>query len=486
MVSKMEQLLAHWHWVASTLALIINLGASLHVVLYKRDTRSAIGWIGVIWLTPVVGSLLYFLLGINRIRRQAYRLRARHRPLERARPPYQDPVAVFAQSFVPDESQLAPLVRLVSIVTGQPLIPGNCVLPYQNGDQAYLAMIQAIHEARHSVSLSTYIFANDRAGELFVGAFRQAVARGIEVRILIDGIGVHYSWPSILGPLRRSGVPVALFLPSLLPWHFQYANMRSHRKIMVVDGEIGFTGGMNFSAQNYLSQSLRNPIQDMHFKIEGPAVGSLQDVFADDWAFTAGERLQGERWFPELEERGPVLARGITSGPDANFEKLRLIYLGALACARTCVRIVTPYFLPDSALIAALNTAALRGVQVDILLPGQNNLRLVQWASTPLLTEVLEHGCRVWLTPPPFDHTKLVLVDRVWAFLGSANWDPRSLQLNFEFNLECYDRKLAGELETVVLRKLEYARPVTPADLNHRSLPVKLRDGIARLLTPYL
>jgi cardiolipin synthase len=465
---------------------VVNLWASVHVVLYKRDTRAAIGWVGVIWLTPMVGSLLYYVLGINRIRRRAYDLRRGHRPVKQAKAPAEGPSAVLDQSFVPDKSQLAPLVRLVSAVTGEHLYPGNRIEPLHGGDQAYPAMLRAIEDAKESVSLTTYIFANDAAGTQFVDALRQARARGVEVRVVIDDIGVHYSWHPIMGPLRRAGVRFALFLPALPPWHFQYANMRSHRKIMVVDGRVGFTGGMNITAENLATAPARHAVQDLHFRIEGPAVSLLQEVFADDWAFCTGELLPAERWFPDLEERGPVLARGVTSGPDANYEKLEMIYLGALACARTCVRIVTPYFLPEEDLIAALNTAALRGVEVDILLPEQNDLRLVQWASAAPVTEVLEHGCKVWLTPPPFDHTKLMLVDGVWTFLGSANWDPRSLRLNFEFNLECYDRELAAVLETVVSQKRERARLVTLADLNNRSLPVKLRDGVVRLLTPYL
>ncbi len=347
-------------------------------------------------------------------------------------------------------------------------------------------MLRAIDEAKESVSLTTYIFRHDAAGAQFVDTLGRAKARGVEVRVIIDDIGVHYSWPSVVGPLRRAGVSLALFMPALLPWHFQYANLRSHRKIMVVDGRIGFTGGMNITAEYYTTAPARRPLVDLHFRVEGPAVALLQEAFADDWAFCTGELLAAERWFPDLEERGPVLARGVTSGPDADYEKLEMIYLGALACARTCVRIVTPYFLPEDDLIAALNTAALRGVEVDILLPQQNDLRLVQWASSAPVTEVLEHGCKVWLTPPPFDHTKLMLVDGVWTFLGSANWDARSLRLNFEFNLECYDRELAATLETVVSQKREHARLVTLADLNNRSLPVKLRDGVVRLLTPYL
>src|SRR5262249_3410500 len=173
----------------------------------------------------------------------------------------------------------------------------------------------------------------------------------------------------------------------------------------------------------------------------------LQEVFASDWHFCTDEQIRGDAWFPRLESSGKIPARGIASGPDDDFEKLKMTYLGALTCARERVRIITPYFLPDTALVAALDAAALRGVQVDILLPVRNNLRLVQWASTAMLDQILEHGCRVWLNPEPFEHTKLLVVDGAWALLGSANWDPRSLELNFEFDLECYDATLAGQLE---------------------------------------
>ena len=224
---------------------------------------------------------------------------------------------------------------------------------------------------------------------------------------------------------------------------------------MVVDGRIGFTGGINLDERNCLERHTHGGIQDLHFHLSGPVVTQLQEVFVDDWAFCTGELLQGEPWFAATEQDGPVLARGIPDGPDDDFETLRLTLLGAIACARTSVHVVTPYFLPDASLIAALNISALRGVEVNIVLPAKNDLVLVQWASTGLLRQILERGCHVWLSPPPFDHTKLVLVDELWTLLGSANWDPRSLRLNFEFNVECYDQDLAIFLTDLVRSKMQ-------------------------------
>ncbi len=286
--------------------------------------------------------------------------------------------------------------------------------------------------------------------------------------------------------LKASGVTEARFLPTLLPGRWAYANLRNHRKLLVVDGTLGFTGGLNIREGHDLRLKPAHPIQDMHFRIRGPVVGHLQEAFAEDWEFTTGETLDGETWFRPAPAAGNMLARGITTGPDLDIDKLRITLLGAIACADTSIAVVSPYFLPDESLIMALNVAALRGVTVDIVLPQENNLALVQWASTTLLGELIARGCRVWYSAPPFDHTKLMIVDRLWSLIGSANWDPRSLRLNFEFNVECYDAALAGRLQERIDRRIAGARRITRADLDALPYLARLRNGITRLFTPYL
>jgi cardiolipin synthase len=212
----------------------------------------------------------------------------------------------------------------------------------------------------------------------------------------------------------------------------------------------------------------------------------LQKTFAADWAFTTQEILSGEAWFPEFETQGEAWARGISHGPDEDFEVLYLTTLAALTVAQSRVYVCTPYFLPDAALINALNVAAMRGVDVRIILPAENNIKLVHWASTALWWQLLERGCRIWLSQPPFDHTKLMLIDDIWSLVGSTNWDPRALRLNFEFNVECYDRDLNARLTKLCERKLERSSEVKFEDVEHRSIPVRLRDGAARLVSPYL
>jgi cardiolipin synthase A/B len=475
-----------WHIAIAGVALVLAILAAGHALLYKRDSRSAIAWVGFIGLLPLVGALFYFIFGVNRIRRRAALLRDK---LERYGS-YTAPA-----ECLPDElhhhlpahtGHLKMLARVVSGVVQRPLLPGNRLEPLMNGDEAFPAMLEAIRQARHTISFLTYIFDRDATGLAFAHELGEARRRGVEVRVLIDAAGTRYSWPPILHTLRREGIRYARFLPGFGLWRQLSINLRTHRKILVADGRIGFTGGMNIRIGHCLQQQPKHPVQDIHFRVTGPVVIQLQEVFADDWLFTTGESLRGEDWFPTVPHVGPVLARGVTDGPDEDFEKLRWTLLGALAIARYSIQIVTPYFLPDQALISALNVAAMRGVVVDIILPARNNLSFMQWASRSLWWQVLEHGCRIWLTPPPFDHSKLMLVDGYWVLLGSANWDPRSLRLNFEFNLECYDVEFAQQLESLVTAKLKTARQVTLAEVDSRPLPARLRDGLARLLMPYL
>ncbi|MEY2428944.1 MAG: cardiolipin synthase [Verrucomicrobiota bacterium] len=475
-----------WHFVFLGLALLSSVVASGHAVLYKRDSRAAIAWVGFIWLVPMVGAVLYFIFGINRLRRQAALLRGglerySARTFEPECPPEE-----LHRHLPGDTDHLHMLARVVGEVVEKPLLPGNSIEPLINGDEAYPAMLQAIQEAQESVSFTTYIFDRDEIGLAFARAFGEATRRGVQVRVLIDAAGTRYSWPTILRTLRREGVRYARFLPAFALWRMMSMNMRTHRKILVTDGRLGFTGGLNIRVGHCVARKPRSPVQDIHFRVQGPVVTQLQEAFADDWLFTTGESLRGDLWFPKLERVGQVLARGVTDGPDEDFEKLRWTLLGALSIARNSVRIVTPYFLPDPSLTSALNLAAMRGVAVDIILPAHNNLIFVHWASRAMWWQVLEHGCRIWLTPPPFDHSKLMLVDGCWVLLGSANWDPRSLRLNFEYSVECYDTELAQRLEKLVEKKRAVAHLVTMEEVDARPLPSRLRDGVARLLTPYL
>jgi cardiolipin synthase len=469
-----------WSLGFAAFTVAVALVASAHAVLHKRDVRAALGWIAFIWLAPVIGAVAYLVLGVNRIRRRAIALR-----LPDVRPRVPDELRPPPPALPPEAEHLRSLVALGDGVVRRPLVAGNAVSPLSGGERAYAEMCAAIDAAERSVTLSTFIFDPGRAGDAFVEALARAHERGAKVRVLVDAVGARYGWPPVHRRLRRRGVHAALFLPRLTPVWLPFVNLRNHRKILVVDGRVGFTGGMNIR-DDFLPEPGRAPFMDLHARVEGPVVEHLQAAFAEDWLFTTGEPLEGGVFFPPQRAAGEVLARGITDGPDEDFETLRWLLLGALATARERVRIVTPYFLPDAGLVTALDVAVMRGVQVDVVLPVRGNLPLVQWAQTAQLWQVLERGCRVWLAPPPFDHTKLMVVDGVWSLLGSANWDPRSLRLNFELDVECFDAGLAATLEALAEARIAASRRLELADVDRRSLPVKLRDGVARLLSPYL
>jgi cardiolipin synthase len=473
-----------WPYALGALAIAMSLAASLHVVVRKRDVRAAIGWVSFIWFVPGLGAFIYAMFGLNRIQRRASVLHRARRRLPLSTPSATSIARPGTASGV--ASGLTTLARLGEQVSGRPLLTGNRIGMLHNGDEAYPAMIAAIDTARHSVALVSYIFADDRAGHGFVEAMGRAVARGVEVRVLVDGVGVRYSWPLVHRSLRRLGVRAELFLPTITQAGLAFFNLRNHRKAMIVDGRIAFTGGMNIWERCVLAQQHKQAVRDLHFRVEGPLVGQVMEAFAEDWLFATREVLDGPAWFPGLKQAGSTTARVITDGPDGDLEVTRTLLLGAIASAHGSVRIVTPYFLPDQAMIAALSVAALRGVRVQIVLPAQVNVPVIQWASTAQLWQVLRPGCRVYLTPLPFDHSKLAVVDGIWSLIGSTNWDPRSLRLNFELDIESYDPTLGAQLDALVDEKIAGARELTLAQVDARPFHIKVRDGVSRLGSPYL
>ncbi len=475
-----------WPYLLAAAYLVIGGWAAVDVVLSRRDVRSAIGWVGLIALTPLLGALLYVLFGVNRVHRAAIRLRGDPPDLPQRRNSIEAHDEAIWQIRETGHSHFATLARLVGRLTGRPLTAGNAIEPLVGGDAVYPAMLDAIESAQQTIVLSSYIFDNDNLGREFVDALRRAIERGAQVRVLIDALGARYSFPTIVRVLRKAKVPVGRFMPSLSLTMIRFFNLRNHRKILVVDGKVGFTGGMNIRESCMLSRNARRPVDDLHFRLEGPVVADLQHAFAVDWAFTTGELLDDPVWFPDIEARKGALARGITDGPDDDLDHLRLTFMGALSCARQSVKIVTPYFLPELPLIDALNVCAMRGVKIDVVLPSRSNLFYVHWATMATVAPLLERGVRIWLSPPPFDHTKLMVVDDVWCCFGSTNWDPRSLRLNFEFNVECYGKRLAAQLAAIADHKLGQSDPLTLETLGRRWLPTRLRDGVTRLLLPYL
>jgi cardiolipin synthase len=452
---------------------VLAASVTLHVLMTRRDPGSSVAWIGLAWLSPVIGSLLYALLGINRVRRRARTLNEGGNPLRQPPPAGGD-----------RDDHLAPLEFAGRRITQRCVAAGNEIGILVNGDAAYPQMLAAIDVASSSVALSSYIFRADRAGEPFIRALVAAKERGVEVRVLIDGYGAGYLWSGTYHRLRRAGVPVARFLHSAMPWRMPFLNLRSHRKILILDGTLAFTGGLNIGAENLLSTQPRYPVLDTHFRVAGPVVSQLCEAFSELWSFTTGELLIGSGWCPALAAVGDSIARAVTSGPDQDLEKIEFLVLSAIGCAQSAVQVMTPYFLPDERIITALALAAVRGVTIDIVLPQTSNHPSVDWSTRAHIEPLLIAGCRVWTHSLPFDHSKLLTVDGTWCFIGSANWDMRSFRLNFEINLEVYHSGLVEQVSAII--QANRKTRLTLQDLERRSLPVRLRDSAARLMLPYL
>ncbi len=336
----------------ATVRMAVSIAVTLHVLLRKSDVRAALGWIGVAWLSPVIGGPLYFLFGINRVTRRALNFR---RPGQTARAP-------DGREGRPAVSRaIANLADIGQTVTRQPLMPGAKAVILRGGDDAYPVMQAAIRHAQHSIALASYIFRDDAVGGPFIEPLIDARRRGVAVRVLLDGVGSGYCRPSVLRRLRAGGVPTARFLHTWVPWRMPFLNMRSHHKLLIIDGAIGFIGGMNIWSLGSARVGGLRYAEDVNVRVEGPLVGQLIEIFAQDWSFTTDEILDQPVWWPALAQQGTVFARGVASGPDADIDTLETILGAALTQAQWRVRIVTPYFLPDQRLQFAIAQARLRG-----------------------------------------------------------------------------------------------------------------------------
>ncbi|MEX0300024.1 MAG: cardiolipin synthase [Kordiimonas sp.] len=469
------------------IVLLIQLLASVHILKTKDEVRSAIAWIGLVWLAPIFGLLSYLLFGMSRIQRRARISRIKQGLAPRSGTLI-DPDGPSLLEVLPSApNRWQSHARLAGRVSSLPLTTGNAIEPLEGGREAYDAMIDAIDSAKHTVALTTYIFQADQAGRRFVAALARAHERGVKVRVLVDAVGNLYGFKPVSNLLRRRGVPVAVFNPARLSWRLAFFNLRTHRKLLIVDGYKGFAGGLNIRKHHLPDENGKLRVRDTHFSIQGPVVSQMMDAFADDWAFSSGEELPDEEWMPVVEStRDGYAARSIADGPDEPNRKAALIMESALASARERVQIISPYFLPEQALVSALKQAALRGVRVDILIPERNNLPLFGIAAMSGLRQLLQAGCHVYLSKPPFDHSKLMIVDNRWALFGSSNWDARSLKLNFEFNIEVYNASFAKKLGAWVQERFEMSDAISIAEFDKRPRIKRFFGRILWLASPYL
>lgn len=481
----LEVFTTYWPHILAVISTVMGTVAAVHAAMTKRDVRSAVGWVGVIILSPILGALIYFLVGINRIRRASIMARRalRKGPLRDVLSQYAVEPGDVGRRF---GGRMESMRALGDRVVKQTLTSGNVVVPLVTGDEAYDAMCRDIEAAERSIILETYIFDRDAVGLRVADCLIAAQARGVEVRVLIDAVGARYSVPSILGYLQDGGVAVKAFNGKvIMGLRLPYANLRTHRKIIVVDGRTAFIGGMNIRAAFAGTDAAR----DTHFRLTGPAVSDLFSVAADDWHFETGEVLKGEAWHISVDEAvpgEPPFVRTVVSGPDTNLETNHKMLLGAFSVAERSIRIMSPYFLPDNVFLSALSTAARRGVAVDIVVPETNNLAIVNHAMNVQFEQIVKDGCRIWRAPGTFDHSKLLAVDGQWAFVGSSNLDSRSMRLNFEVDIEVYDTAFAAFVDKRITSGIENGEPVTLERLQARPFVLRLFERVLWLASPYL
>lgn len=452
--------------------IVVATAAAVHVLVYKRNSRAAFGWIGVIITFPVIGAVLYTLFGINRVKRKAQQLTEEDDPTNPGVQP------------LPHSPGGASINRPGYNITGAQLTQHNQVKTLYNGEQAFPEMLEAIDAAQQEVLLSTYIFDNDDTGLQFISKLVLARDRGCKVNVLVDDAGIRYSLPTIIGELKKHGLTYRRFMPlRLFPPSFSI-NLRTHRKMLVLDRKLAFAGGMNIGDRQRVDGPSPHRASDLHFRFEGPVTHDFTALFGEDWEFLDGEPLKD--WPGQPDGIGHADCRVISDGPDETLDSLMLVIMGAISCARERVWIMTPYFLPERQMLGCLQAAALSGVDVRVMIPAENNWPIVQWALQHNMAELLDAGVRVYQRPPPFAHSKCLLIDREYSLVGSTNLDPRSLRLNFELGVEVFDARINGELASHFDKTLPECSEFTHQRLASRGLLAKMRDGASALFSPYL
>lgn len=376
--------------------------------------------------------------------------------------------------------------RSMGNLLGPPLVPGNRVQALYNGDQIFPPMLEAIHQARHSIDFETYIYWSGEIGKAFAQALSERAQAGVKVHVMVDWVGSAKMDADLVQSMEDAGVQIRKYHP--LRWYnLSRLNHRTHRKLLVVDGKIGFTGGVGI-ADNWLGHAQdEDHWRDSHFKVEGPAVAHMQSAFMDNWMKTTGEVLHGDDYFPALENVGNQYAQVFKSSPAEGAESMRLMYLMSVAASRQHIYIANAYFVPDDLALTMLTRALKRGVKISILMPGKStDAEPVRRASRARWGPLLEAGAKMYEYQPTMYHCKVMIVDGLWTSVGSTNFDSRSFRLNDEANLNIYDAKFAQQEIAAFENDLKRARQITYEEWKNRPLTEKLLEHSLALLRSQL
>jgi cardiolipin synthase len=454
-------------------------GVTVWIALEKRPPHAAMTWIVVLSLLPAVGIPIYYLIGPRRLERQRRRYQLRLTGFTRT-----DPRALAAVVSMPDVLRQ---VRLAIGAAHAPLLPASRIELHESADPFFGALGRAIDSARHHLHLEFYIWEPDPLGLAVLERLTAKAKAGVEVRLLLDAVGSARLKERHLAPLRAAGGEVRRFNPPFLRLgQLRFLNFRTHRKIVVVDGGLGFTGGMNLSERHAYGSGSEPSWRDLMVEVEGVAVAGLQSLFLENWYYACGKSPRGDAYLPRPDLPAREWLQVVGSGPDSATYAIHELVVSAISAADQRVWIVNPYFVPDSSLLVALMTAAHRGVDVRLIVPKRGDSRIVAAAMRSFFDELVAAGIRVFEYQPTMHHAKSLLIDDELALVGTANLDTRSFRLNFEVSLALYGEAIITALAQSFERDLSRSVRVPHDRGTLLTFPARIGEATARLLSPIL
>ncbi|WP_202962857.1 cardiolipin synthase [Tumebacillus flagellatus] len=469
------------------MAVVVLLLVGTVIFLENRNPEKTVAWMIVLIVLPVVGFMLYLVFGRNA--RKSKLFHHKHIIDNQLKKMLREQTHRVTEEDVlhhGGETREQRLVRLLLNSAYSPLTTNNRVRVLTDGASKFEELFHALEQAEHHIHFEYYIFKEDEIGRDIQRLLIQKARRGVEVRVLLDGLGSRQISRDFLDDLSSGGVQVEYFFPVKFPFLTSRLNFRNHRKIVVIDGKVGFLGGMNIGDE-YLSRKREIGFwRDTHLVLEGECVHRMQTIFLNDWYFITRQRIEDMRYYPELEAVGDQYTQIVASGPDSNWESIRQVFFTALATARNKVYIETPYFIPDESISMALKTAALSGLDVRLIVQGIPEYQLTYWASRSYFEELLQAGVKIYKYQKGILHAKVIMVDDEIGIVGSANMDIRSFQLNFEASALVYDRKFVERLAEDFQRDLLDSQLVEWESYRVRKLSDRFKESGARLLSPLL
>lgn len=469
--------------IVSTLFIILYsvtiLGLVLVIITENRNPLKTIPWVIVLLLAPGIGLLFYFFFGQDNrkqriISRRTYK-RIMKRPQGGKLPP---DVCTIPKAY-------KPLSTLLGNSNQSPLLYGTQISIYTNGNEKFDELLKAIQSAKHHIHIEYYIFCDDEIGRKIKKALIEKAREGIEVRVLYDDVGCWNVKDKFFREMRNEGIEVYAFLKVAFPVFTSKVNYRNHRKIVVVDGKIGFMGGMNI-ADRYNKGTSWGTWRDTHFKFIGKGVLGLQSAFLIDWYVVSKKLLNDKIYYPTTETYSNNIMQIATSGPVGQWRTLLQATIFAIANAKKYIYIQTPYFLPTEGLNQALQTAALGGVDVRLMLPKRSDTRSANMASHSFIDAMVKAGAKVYFYKPGFLHSKLLVTDDILTSIGSANMDFRSFEHNFEINAFVYQAQFAQQMKKVFFQDMQDCEHLIPAKWLKRPIKQRIAESFMRLFSPLL